>query len=145
MAGTFDYDHDVIKDSYRLWRASDYMPNRRQRDTFIVMQADERHTFINDLVAFESMEKIMKLMSPLIQDRIKQLVAKHLYDAARKLAKQYPDDPAAQQYLRDIDTLETPVERGAKSAMKYAAYAALIFLAIMILITVFTIVWLNRQ
>lgn len=86
----------------------------------------------------------MKTMTHLIDNRIQQLVVRHQYDSARKLAAQYPDDPKAQQYLRDIDTLETPTERGAKSAIKYAAYAALILLAVMILIVIFTVVYLNR-
>jgi hypothetical protein len=86
----------------------------------------------------------MKTMTPLIDDRIKLLVAKRKYDEARKLAKGYPDDPVAKQYLKDIDTLETPVERGAKSAVKYLAWAALALMVIMIVIAIFTILTLNR-
>lgn len=86
----------------------------------------------------------MKTMTPLIDNRIQQLVARHQYDSARKLAREYPDDPKAQQYLKDIDMLETPVERGAKSAVKYAAYAALVLLAVMILIVIFIPIYLNR-
>jgi hypothetical protein len=86
----------------------------------------------------------MKTMTPLIDDRIKLLVAKRQYDAARKLANQYPDDPVAKQYLQDIDTLETPVERGAKSAVKYLAWAALALMIIMIGLAIFTILYLNR-
>ena len=106
------------------------------------MGAHQRHTFINDLVEFESMVSTMK-MTPLIDDRIKLLVAKRQYDEARKLAKQYPDDPTAQQYLRDIDTLETPLDRGAKSTMKYLAYAGIVLLFFMIGLVIFVVLYLR--
>lgn len=86
----------------------------------------------------------MKRISPLVDDRIKLLVAKRQYAAARKLAGQYPDDPIAQQYLRDIDTLETPIERGTKAAVKYLAWAGLALMLLMVGLAVFTILYLNR-
>lgn len=139
----FVYDFGAIQDAYRLWRARGFMPNTREFNALRVVSQEDCHTFVNDLLALESVTT-MKTMTPLIDDRIKLLVAKRQYDTARNLAKQYPDDPTAQQYLRDIDTLETPLERGAKSGMKYLAYAALIILVLMVLIAIFTILYLNR-
>jgi hypothetical protein len=144
MGESFSYKPTLIRDAQRLWDKSGYIPSKNQMDALIAMPEDERHTFINDLVAFESVVTTMKTMTPLIDDRIKLLVSKRQYDAARKLAKSYPDDPKAQQYLQDIDTLETPVERGAKSAVKYIAWAALALMVIMIGLAIFTILYLNR-
>jgi hypothetical protein len=144
MGEPFSYKPTLIRDVQRLWDKSGHFPNKSQMDALIAMPEDERHTFINDLVAFESVVKTMKTITPLIDDRIKLLVAKRKYDEARKLANQYPDDPTAKQYLKDIDTLETPVERGAKSAVKYLAWAALALMVIMIGIAIFTILYLNR-
>jgi nitrate/nitrite-specific signal transduction histidine kinase len=143
MVEAFEYNPVLLKDAYRLWSSRGYLPSKGEFNALRVMSQEDRHTFINDLLAFESVVNVMK-MTPLIDDRIRLLVAKRQYDAARKLAKQYPGDAIAQQYLRDIDTLETPLERGAKSGMKYLAYAALIVLVIAVAIVVFTIIYLNR-
>jgi hypothetical protein len=97
----------------------------------------QRHTFINDLVVESVVTRMnTKKMSSLIDDRVKQLVSRRQYDTARKLAQQYPDDPTAQQYLRDIEALETPLERGVKVGMKWAAYAAGVVLVIMIVLVI---------
>jgi hypothetical protein len=143
MFQTFEYDPQFLRDAYRLWKARGRVPTSKEIERLVAMPSDERHTFVNDLVDFESVVRYMKTMTPLIDDRIKLLVAKRQYDTARKLASQYPDDPVAQQYLRDIDILETPVERGAKSVMKFAAIIAVLILIIMIGIVIFTVISLR--
>lgn len=138
----FEYDPSLLNEGYRLWQSTGSIPNKDQMNVLRVMSTEERHTFVNDLLALESVVSAMK-MTTLIEDRIKLLVSKRQYDDARKLAKKYPDDSTAQQYLRDIDTLETPIDRGAKTAMKYLAYAGIIVLIIMIGIVVFTVLSLR--
>jgi regulator of protease activity HflC (stomatin/prohibitin superfamily) len=83
----------------------------------------------------------MKTMSSLVESQIQDLAKRRQWNAVRRLASQYPDDPKAQQFLRDIDLLSAPTkaEKNAVSMVKYLAYAALVLLVVMIGIVAFTV------
>ena len=80
-------------------------------------------------------------ISPLIKQKIEDLVRVRRYDAARTMLQRLPDSPTKRQYLADIDALETPADKIAKGANRAIYYTLLVIALLLAASVIFAVIW----
>lgn len=136
MVEAFEYNPALITDMWILWRKTGYLPIK-EFDALIVMSEEQRHTFLNDLVSFESVVHMAySRMTPLQKDKFQRLIATRQYDAARAMLDELKakgnQEAAELRADMDITYPVTVTEKRVKEAAKWGnriLFGVLLFIA----------------